>query len=79
MPLLQLHTTARIDVAVRHVKKGSIILSSFKTFAQCIIEKNKKELGRMEVILGVDQTIESLVNNVLNTTKTTVQMSSSAR
>jgi len=31
-----------------------------------VIEKSKKELGQMEAILGADQTIESLVNDILD-------------
>lgn len=31
-----------------------------------IIEKSKKELGQMEAILGADQTIDSLVSDILN-------------
>ena len=31
-----------------------------------IIEKSKKELGQMEAILGADQTVRSLVNDILN-------------
>lgn len=30
-----------------------------------VIQKSKKELGKMEAILGADQTIESLVNDIL--------------
>ena len=31
-----------------------------------VIEKSKKELGQMEAILGADQTINSLVNDILD-------------
>ena len=31
-----------------------------------VIEKSKKELGQMEAILGADQTIDSLVNDILD-------------
>lgn len=31
-----------------------------------VIEKSKKELGQMEAILGADQTIDSLVSDILN-------------
>ena len=31
-----------------------------------VIEKSKKELGQMEAILGADQTIRSLVDDILD-------------
>lgn len=39
-----------------------------------VIEKSKKELGQMEAILGADQTIDSLVNDILDHYETTVQI-----
>ena len=33
--------------------------------APCVIEKSKRELGQMEAILGADQTIASLVDDIL--------------
>lgn len=36
---------------------------------QYVIEKSKKEQGQMEVILSADQTISSLVDDILNNYK----------